>query len=264
MRAISRAATIVSLVRRQGCARWKFGWRHFKRLAWVMPVGLLPGCAGLVGVSPIVDFQIIVEAVQSCDAPPVGFSTAPTFMEVGFRNVKAACEAFFVDATRAQQQALATNTTLDAGLVGAAAIINATNSAAAAAKALTITTAGVVFGKEIINQYVSIYTFNTHLYKVRKLVKDSMEDYILTARDNAPANYCIAYSYISDLASLCTLAAMKANLDEQVALPSVIVRTPTAHPPARRRRELSRELSLRSLSIGRPPSANYTVRPATF
>jgi hypothetical protein len=228
------------------------------RAICAIPLIFLSGCSNLVGVSPNVDAQVIVAAVQSCEAPPVAVTSPFTFMEVGFAKVKAACEAFFVDATRAQQDALSANSALDAGLVGATAILNATHSAASAAKAITITTAGVVFGKALINQYVNTYTFNTHLYRIRQLVKDSMEDYIQTARATPAANYCMAYSYVSDLASLCSLAAMRANLDQQVALPSIISTTPVGRAGG--------EAAARRFSIerfrGGAPRTNYSVRPA--
>jgi hypothetical protein len=106
--------------------------------------------------------------------------------------------------------------------------VNATASASAAAKVITITQAGVTLAEAIINDYVNVYAFNTYLYKVRTLVQSSMADYVKQARSTPPANYCIAYSYISDLASLCSLAAMKAMLDQQVALPSNVGNTQTA------------------------------------
>jgi hypothetical protein len=229
-------------------------------MRWIATVllGLLCGCSGLAGVGPDVDFQIVVAAVQSCEAPPVSISSPTTAMEVGFAKIKAACEVFFVDATRAQQDALAASRGLDAGLIGATAIINATNSATAAAKAITITAAGIVLSKELINQYVNIYAFNTYLYKVRALVKASMADYITTARAHPPANYCIAYTYVADLASLCSLAAMKANLDQQVALPSVI----SADPGGGGGRALSTVRTAPRSNVGGRPTTNYTVRPA--
>lgn len=141
-------------------------------------------------------------------------------MEVGFTKVKSACEVFFVNATKVQQNALAANTALNAGLAGTTSIVNATASASAAAKAITITQAGVILAEAIITDYMNVYTFNTYLYKVRHLVQSAMADYIKNARATPPANYCIAYSYISDLATLCSLASMKALLDQQVAIPS--------------------------------------------
>jgi hypothetical protein len=222
------------------------------RWAVTLAIAVLGGCTSLPDISPDIDFQIVVAAVQSCEAPPVSRSDPTTVMEVGFTKVKAACEIFFSDATKLQQEALASTQALDAGLIGATSIINATSSAAAAAKAITITTAGVVLSKQLIGQYVSVYTFNTHLYKVRQLVKQSMEDYVSKARNHQPLNYCQAYSYISDLASLCTLAAMKANIDQQVALPSTISTDGTAVTTSKTR-------TLRSTT--RFPSTNYTVKP---
>jgi hypothetical protein len=222
----------------------------------VIPCALLVGCSGLAGVSPVVDDQVIVAAVQSCDAPQ---ATDPaTFMEVGFSQVKAACEAFFVNATKVQQNALAANTGINAGLLGATSILNATTPASAAARAISITQAGVIFSEALINDYVNVYTFNTHLYKVRQLVQSSMADYMTTARKTSPVNYCIAYTRVSDLASLCSLAAMQADLDQQVAIPSTI--TPT--PPA-----TGASTSLRPLTQSRAPSStaptiSYTVHAA--
>ena len=196
------------------------------RFACMVPIVLLAGCTSLAGVSPTVDDKVIVAAVQSCEAPPISQAISPmTFMEVGFTQVKAACETFFANATKIQQNALAANTALSAGQIGATSILNATTSSSVAQKAITITQAGVAFSEALINDYVNVYTFNTYLYKVRQLVQSTMADYIKNARQNPPANYCIAYTYVSDLASLCSLAAMKANLDQQVALPSSISNT---------------------------------------
>jgi hypothetical protein len=71
-------------------------------LRWVrvVPCVLIAGCSSLAAVSPVVDEQVIVAAVQECGAP--GPVDATTFMEVGFTKVKAACEVFFVNATKAQ------------------------------------------------------------------------------------------------------------------------------------------------------------------
>jgi hypothetical protein len=221
------------------------------RICVGMFVFLLGGCSSLSGVSPDVDYEIVIGAVvRNCDVPP-GLNTNPaTAMEVGFAKVQAACEGFFVEATRAQQNALATNRSLDLGLVATSAIVNATNPAAAAAKAITITTAGVVLSKALIDEYTKIYAFNTHLYKVRELTTTSMEDYMRKARATPPTNYCLAYTYVQKLATLCSLAALKANLDGQVALPS---RIETDAP----RGPLSRSM----LTTSGPPSASYRVQP---
>lgn len=231
--------------------RGRFRW---KTMFLTLSLG---GCSSLIGVSPDVDYQMVVVAVaQECDLPPAPGVTPPTAMEIGFAKIQAACEGFFVDATRAQQVALSTSHTLDAGLVGATSILNATTSAAAAARAITVTQAGVVFGKAILSDYISIYTFNTYLYKVRQHVQATMEDYIVTARGTPPANYCLAYTYIQKLATLCTLAAMKANLDSQVAIPaSVTLTTPMTTQRAFRAAGGAR------VSGSGPPSINYTVRP---
>lgn len=230
----------------------------------VVWIGLtLGGCTGLVGLSPDVDYRVLIEAVvDQCDQPTHIAAPPATAMEVGFAKVQAACEAFFVEATRAQQNALATSRGLDAALIAATAIINPTTSVADAAKVITITTAGVILAKAIIDNYTSIYAFNTYLYKVREHVTSSMEDYMTKARSSPPANYCIAYTYVQKLAMLCSLAAMKANLDQQVAIKSEIKPTPTtvgAARPAGAPRVV-RGFALVPSASG-PPSISYTVRP---
>jgi hypothetical protein len=182
-------------------------------------------------------------------------------MEVGFAKVQAACEAFFVDATRAQQNALATDRTLDLGLVAATAIINQTTSnAAKALKAVTITTAGVMLAKGLVDEYTKIFAFNTHLYKVRELTSRSMEDFIVRSRAAPPANYCLAYTYVQKLATLCTLAALKANLDSQVALPSRIESGPPPVAPLALVRRSALRANFTPVVSG-PPSASYSVYP---
>jgi hypothetical protein len=220
---------------------------------------VLAGC-GLNNFSPNVGYEVIVHAVQDCDSPPAQSATPTTVMEVGFRQVKLACEAFFVDATIAQRNALAGNKGLDAGLLGATAILNATTSPAAAAKAITVTTAGVVLSKELMNQYTSIYTFDTHLYKVRQLVKGSMQQYAEAARSIPPANYCRAYDYVADLATLCSLASMQSFLDEQVAKPSEVVADLAGSTPVSTSRIQPRS---RSLPVGyqlRSPPTSFRVQ----
>jgi hypothetical protein len=174
-----------------------------------------------LGGVPTVDDAVIVARVNECNGPGDTPKAANDYMQVGFANVYAACEAFFVNATRFQQNALATGQTLDAGLIGATSILNATVAPAAAAKAITITTAGIVFGKAVLNDYVTIYTFGTHLYKVRQLVQDDMDKFV-TKLTNAglPADTCIAYANVQTLATKCTLANMQALLDAQVAIQS--------------------------------------------
>jgi hypothetical protein len=190
----------------------------------------LASCAQWLGNGPIVDDQVILARVNACNAAGDGPKAANDYMHVGFANVYAACEAFFVNATKFQQNALATNQTLDAGLIGATSIINATSSAASAVKAITITTAGIVFGKAIVNDYATIYTFGTHLYKVRQLVQNDMDIY--ASKVAPPADTCIAYANVQKLATKCTLANMQALLDAQVAIPSQVSSPPTAPPAA--------------------------------
>jgi hypothetical protein len=181
---------------------------------------LIGECSSLVGVSPDIDYQVMVAAVVSqCDTPP-GNSTDPTTaMEIGFTKVQAACQAFFDEATRAQQNAVASNKALDLLLVAATAVINPTVSAVHAAKAITITTAGVVLTKALIDDFNSVYAFNNYLYKVQDHVTTAMEDYMTKARGKPPANYCMAYTYIQKLAMLCSLSTLRSTLDQQVAPP---------------------------------------------
>jgi hypothetical protein len=209
--------------------------------------------------TPTVDDQVIVARVNACNGPGDGPKAANDYMQVGFANVYAACEVFFVDATRFQQNALATNQTLDAGLIGATSIINATTSAAAAVKAITITTAGIVFGKTIVNDYVTTYTFGTHLYKVRQLVQNDMDNY--TSQVAAPADTCIAYANVQKLATKCTLANMQALLDAQVAIPSqTVLKSPTTpQAPAPAPRALSMAPSARPLPQVSPPVSSTVV-----
>jgi hypothetical protein len=196
----------------------------------------LASCAQLQGNGPTVDDQIILARVTACNAAGDGPKAASDYMQVGFANVYAACEVFFVSATKFQQNALATDQTLDAGLIGATSILNATSSAATAVKAITITTAGIVLGKSIVNDYATIYTFGTHLYKVRQLIQNDMDNFVKQVVP--PADTCFAYANVQKLATKCTLANMQALLDAQVAIPSQVsnpAAAPPAAPPARRR-----------------------------
>jgi uncharacterized protein YceK len=233
-----------------------WGAMQYRAIALALMLG---GCSSLMGVGPDVDYQVVVAAVvQDCDGSP-GQNTRPlTAMEVGFSKVLAACEGFFVEATRAQQNALATDRTLDLGLVAAVALINQTNPVANALKAVTITTAGVVLAKGLVDEYTKIYAFNTHLYKVRELTYKTMEDYMANARKAPPENFCMAYTYVQKLATLCSLAALKANLDSQVAAPSVIATTPTGTAP---RSGAPRSFSARTgaPTVSGPPPINYSV-----
>lgn len=235
---------------------------------------LLAGCnqTWLAGVSPDVDYEVVVASVvKDCDAPPGAHTDPTTAMEVGFTKVQAACQAFFDEATRAQQNAVAANKGLDLLLVAATAVINPTVSAAAAAKAITITTAGVTLTKAIIDDVNSVYSFNNYLYKVQDHVTTSMEDYMARARGKPPANYCLAYTYVQKLAMLCSLSTLKSTLDQQVALPAV--NTPNK-PDAGGGQQTGQTRMMRRSSIAPrrsvpetgadsgPPSISYSVRPA--
>ena len=124
----------------------------------------LASCAPWLGGSPAVDDQLIV--AKSMPAMTGRWSDSREEATCSRLCERRCCVRAFVNATNSAD-ALATNQTLDAGLVGATSIADATMSTASALKAITITTAGIVFGKSIMNEYVTIYTFGTHLYKVR-------------------------------------------------------------------------------------------------
>jgi hypothetical protein len=204
---------------------------------------------------PAIDDQLIVAKVNACNGPGDGPIAANNYMQIGFANVYAACEAFFVSATKFQQNALATNQTLDAGLVGATSIANATMSTASALKAITITTAGIVFGKSIMNDYVTVYTFGTHLYKVRQLVQNDMDNFVVGA--GAPPNTCIAYANVQRLATKCTLSNMQGLLDSQVAIPSAVAPPPRdAHIAAA---AAARSFSVREMAPLPPPMSSRVV-----
>lgn len=179
----------------------------------------LGGC--MTTVPTAIDYEIVIGAViDKCGASRDGHPNASTAMEVGFARVAAACEAFFDDATRAQQASLATSRGLDALLIGATAIINPTTSKEAAARAISITAAGVTLAKSIIEGTSSVYTFSKNLYKVREHVTTSMDTYAVNARNSPPENYCLAYAYVQKYATLCSLSAMQSFHDLQMALPA--------------------------------------------
>lgn len=232
------------------------------RAVVVACAAILCGCSGLTGVSPDVDYQIMVVAVVSqCDTPPGRNTDTTTAMEIGFTKVQAACQAFF-DQTRVQQNAVAADKGLDVLLVAATAIINPTVAAAAAAKAITITTAGVVLTKALIDDFNSVYAFNNYLYKVQEHVTNAMEDYMTKARTKPPANYCMAYTYVQKLAMLCSLSTLKSTLDQQVALPSVNAPNKPDVNPGGQQQSGNRSMSLPPRGSSGPPSISYSVRPA--
>ena len=190
------------------------------RVVAVFMTVLLGGCYQLDGVSSDVDYEMLFAATTSCSRSPGEAATPDHLMIRGFTDVYAACEGFFNSATKAQQDAFVGNKTLDAAQIATIAILGATASPAAAAKAITITAAGVVLAKEIINQSTNTYAFNTHLYKVRELTRASMASYKASALTNPPANYCLAYNYVVEYATLCSISSMKLLLDQQVAISS--------------------------------------------
>ncbi|MBZ9765521.1 hypothetical protein LB526_01940 [Mesorhizobium sp. CA6] len=208
----------------------------------------------------MVDDKVIVPRVVACNSSNDTPKAANDYMQVGFANVYAACEAFFVDATRFQQNALASDQALDAGLAGATSIISTTNPAANAVKAITITTAGIVLGKALVNNYSMTYAFGTHLYKVRQLVQSDMDNY--AGNVSPPADTCIAYANVQKLATKCTLANMQALLDAQVAIPSQVTSSATTPPavPAATLRRFRPMPAIRPLQSSPPVSS--TVVPA--
>jgi hypothetical protein len=172
-------------------------------------------------------------------------------MQVGFAKVYAACEAFFVSATKFQQNALATNQTLDAGLVGVTSILNATSAAATAVKAISITTAGIVLGKAVISDFSTVYSFGTQLYKVRQLVQSDMDSYAANAA--SPADSCVAYADVQKMATKCTIANMQG---QQVAIPSQTVSSGPLVPAAR-----TKQATVQPVVQTSPPISS-TVVPA--
>jgi hypothetical protein len=90
-------------------------------------------------------------------------------------------------------------------------------------KAITITQAGVTLVKTLASDYATIYTFGTHLYKVRDLVRKQMSLYIADAKAN---DTCVAYAHVQVLATMCTIANMQALLDGQVAINSTPLLAP--------------------------------------
>ena len=238
------------------------------RILAICSLLFLTSCYGLEGVSPNVDYEVLVAATRDCSESPSSFSTPENMMTRGFTQVNMACEAFFVDATRAQQEALLGNKSLDALQVATAAILGATASPTSAFKVLAITAAGVVLAKEVINQTTNIFAFNTHLYKVRELTKSAMATYKATAESNPPTNYCKAYDYVAEYATLCSLASMKLLLDQQVAIPSAPVNNATAGVvsdaprfSARSAAGLRSDDALRLRSPRVSPSSSFSVIP---
>jgi hypothetical protein len=236
----------------------------------ILPIAsllLLTSCYRLDGVVPD-DYEVLVAATRDCSVAPSQYSTPEYMMLRGFTRVNMACEAFFVEATRFQQEALLGNKSLDALQVATAAVLGATASPTAAFKTLAITAAGVVLAKEIINQSTNIFTFNTHLYKVRELTKAAMATYKITAEGNPPNNYCKAYDYVVEYATMCSLASMKLLLDQQIAIPSTPVNTPvvvTGFVSARRSAAAPMVRSSNELRFRMPvtPSTSFSVQPLT-
>jgi hypothetical protein len=216
----------------------------------------LSSCAQWLGDMPNVDDQVIVAKVNTCNTGDDSPKVASDHMQVGFAKVYAACEEFFVSATKFQHNALATNQTLDAGLVGATSIVNATSAAATAVKAVSTTTAGIVLGKAVISDFSTVYSFGTHLYKVRQLVKNDMDAYASSAA--SPADSCVAYANVQKMAIKCTIANMQGLLDQQVAIPSQTV--PSNAPVLAGERNRRHGRFRRPVNPHRRPSARQSYR----
>ncbi|WP_316195616.1 MULTISPECIES: hypothetical protein [unclassified Bradyrhizobium] len=223
---------------------------------------LLGGCASLLGESADINYtEVIVPVVAECSANP---QPAADVMEVGFAKVRAACEAFFVDATRFQQNALMTNNTTDLLLAAATSVVPVTASAASAVKILAITTAGVTLGKAVVNQMTTIYSFGTHLQKIRQLVTADMDYFTQTYRSNPPSNACRAYSLVQELALKCTLAALKDVETQQMSIPSGPSTSTTVQQTVTTARDSANRAMTRTISrtvVPAQPSVGVTIVP---
>ena len=180
---------------------------------------LVTSCSGLNGVAPE-NFDVIFAATYDCGTASVPARNPADFMIIGFTRVRAACEAFFVEAEVAQQQAIYGRRVLSAGLAGTVAAMAATASEAATVKTIGLTTAGVVFAKEAIDAFTATRTFGPGLYKVKHLVDQALDDYEAKNKDTQPANYCRAYHTVAGMARICSLASMRSMLNQQLAIPS--------------------------------------------
>jgi hypothetical protein len=224
-----------------------------------------------MGISSDIDFEVVMPpGVADCRTPSGVDPNPRSAMIYGFSKVQGACTVFFDKAFRAQQEALAFNRSMDLGLVAATAIINATNPAAAAAKAITITAAGVVLSKSLADEYVKIFAFNVYLGKIHEITISKMESYQTSALSGSPpANYCEAYAAVQKLATMCSLSALKSNLDAQVAIPSEVkpdARGNTKGSQGAQRSESNRVQVRRqsppsSFRPPGPPSTSYSVVP---
>ena len=234
-----------------------------RKIAIIGAVGMLGACSALDGVDPQVDYGVLAAETQSCSVAPSPTSTPSEMKVAGFTYIGGACEAFFVDATKAQRNALYGGKVLDAGLVGTTAAVGATASAAAAVKTIAITTAVIVLGKEIINQANSSYTFGTHLYKVKQLVNGTMDDYVARHQNDVPENYCKAHEIVAGLARLCSLAAMQNLLDQQVAIPSAAgaATITTSAGPSSKSSTMPRRTYSVLRPIASPTATGYVVQP---
>jgi hypothetical protein len=185
------------------------------------------GCASLSAVSPAVDNQAVIVSVQSCEGSPDVFVSPITYMNIGFTKIDVACRAYFDRLTEITQETRIARKGLGSGNLAALAVLNATN---AATKAITITGAGVTLVDQLVQEFAETYAYTPYLYKIRQLVQDSMQDFKTRSLNSAKAaglatrsadNYCAAYTYIVDYASLCTKTAVQTLFDQQIAVPSV-------------------------------------------
>jgi hypothetical protein len=219
----------------------------------------LSGCASLAAVSPTVNNDDIIATAQMCEAPPNVTINPATFMDIGFTKLDMACRAYFDRLTDITQQTRISRKALGSGNIAALAVMNATN---VAAPAITITAAGVLLADQIISEFAETYAYTPYLFKIRQLVADSMSDFKTRSRAAAAAenmsfmssdNYCKAYQYIVDYASLCTVSSIQLLFDQQIAMPSTTQNGPATKP----------NLKPGFFPSSGRPTPNYSVRPSS-
>jgi hypothetical protein len=225
----------------------------------------------MVAVSPAVDNEAILVSVQSCEGSPNVNVSPITYMNLGFTKVDIACRAYFDRLTETMQEARLSRKGLGTANTAALAVLSATS---AAAKAITITSAGVTLVDQLMQEVEETYAYTPYLYKIRDLVQSSMQDFKSKSVDSArkaglaaasPDNYCAAYTYVVDYASLCTKTAIQSLFDQQVAVPSVAANSTTGGtkpgttlPGGRVPKPGAAAMTLGTGA--ERPSPNYTVR----
>ncbi|MBC7578483.1 MAG: hypothetical protein H7312_14145 [Tardiphaga sp.] len=142
------------------------------------------------------------------------------YLRYGFSEVKGLCRAFFDGITEENRKARFSRRALDSSALFATAALNATF---ASAKAISLTSAGIILADSIIQDFVEVYAFSPYASQVEGLTKQAMDDYEKTTitgsvgwqADAARSqdNYCLADIFIKDFASLCSLSAIQAKMD---------------------------------------------------